>query len=137
MKRHPVAEDWATARAALWAWMSLRRIRRLLPSAGLEAVVAPPPRLPAGAGRGVRVVLDRTPATCLERALVLQRWFLSQGRPHDVILGVAPAGGTTAAHAWLEGLDPDDHGFTEIHRLGPPPGSIHQRQAARAVGAEE
>jgi hypothetical protein len=131
-----VADDWATARAAWWAWLSLRRVKRLLPSAGVEAVVAPPPRLPACAERGVWVVLDRSPATCLERALVLQRWFLSQGRSHDVVLGVAPVGETAAAHAWLDGLDPEDHGFAEIYRLVPPPVGPSM-PGARAAAAEQ
>jgi transglutaminase superfamily protein len=65
-------------------------------------------------------VLRRRNATCLERSLILQRWYAAQGAPHDVVIGVtAPAGGFTA-HAWLDGdSDEGAHEFHEIHRLRP------------------
>ena len=40
--------------------------------------VPPPPRGPACAVRGVLAALRRWPTSCLERALVLQRWHAAQ-----------------------------------------------------------
>ena len=66
-------------------------------------------------------VLDRGPDTCLTRALVLQRWYASHGRRHDVVIGVAGPGTEFEAHAWLDG---DETGagdrFTELLRRPPP-----------------
>jgi hypothetical protein len=78
--------------------------------------VPPPPSLPEGAARGVFAVLRRTSPTCLERALVLQRWQAAHGASRDVVIGVtAPAAGF-AAHAWLEG-DEDGREYAELARL--------------------
>jgi hypothetical protein len=75
-----------------------------------------PPSLPDGAARGVLAVLRRTSPTCLERALVLQRWLVAHGISRDVIIGVtAPAAGF-AAHAWLEG-DEDGREYAELAQL--------------------
>jgi len=64
----------------------------------------------------VAAVLARRPASCLERALVLQRWDAAHGRPRDVVIGVtSPA--DFSAHAWLDG-DPAGAGpFQELLRL--------------------
>jgi hypothetical protein len=60
--------------------------------------------------------LWRTSPTCLERALVLQRWLAAHGSPYDVVIGVtAPADGF-AAHAWLDGED-DARAYAELTRL--------------------
>jgi hypothetical protein len=78
--------------------------------------VADPPPLPAAATRGVSAVLRRSSPTCLERALVLQRWLAAHGCARDVVIGVtAPADGF-AAHAWLDG---EVHGrdYAELTRL--------------------
>ena len=62
---------------------------RDLASHGLDGThVLPPPRLPAGARRGVMAILRRRPSTCLERALVLQRWDAAHGAASDVVIGV-------------------------------------------------
>lgn len=119
MRRPP---DLATIRAAWWAYRSLRRARRALRTSGLEELALDdPPDLPASASRGVRVVLRREPSTCLERALVLQRWHAAHGQPLDVIVGVAGSGPSFRAHAWLE----NETGtaattpFTELRRVKP------------------
>ena len=106
-------------RAAWWTWWALRRARQRLPRDGLATVVPPPPTLPPGARRGVYAVLRRQPATCLERALVLQRWLAAQGEPHDVVVGVSRATGDFAAHAWLdsEAGAVEAEGFDELLRL--------------------
>ena len=110
-----------TVRAAWWAIVSLRRARRDLKRHGLQgAHVPPPPRLPASAGAGVRAVVRRKPSTCLERALVLQRWEAAHGAAADVIIGVQGAH-DFRAHAWLETMpDAPDGTFQEILRLPAP-----------------
>lgn len=112
----------ATLRAALWALVAHARVRRQLRRGELMAVSVPaPPRgVSQDATRGVTGTLRRRKASCLERALVLQRWYAAQGVRRSVIIGVkAPAEGF-AAHAWLEG-DPAETGesFRELHRLAP------------------
>jgi hypothetical protein len=113
--------DLPTLRAAWWAHRSLRAIRSGLQRDGLQYAAVPlPPALPARAGRGVHAVLRREPNTCLERALVLQRWEASQGAGRDVVVGVTgPA--SFAAHAWLAG-EPDGTAspYAELMRLPPP-----------------
>ncbi len=115
--------DLPTLRAAVWTARALRTTRRGLERNGLDGTrVAPPPRLPAEARRGVLAVIRRRPSTCLERALVLQRWEASHGAGADVVIGVpGPGGDSFVAHAWLEtmpdGASPDYH---EIHRIPAP-----------------
>lgn len=79
------------------------------------------PPLPASAGRGTSAVLRRLPATCLERAVVLQRWRAAHGERHDVVIGVRGSQEEFRAHAWLDdespGLDAGD--FRELVRLRP------------------
>lgn len=109
---HPV-----TLRAAWWTARSLRRTRRELRRRAVTDVrVAAPPRLPEGAARGVSAVLRRTSPTCLERALVLQRWLAEHGSARDVIIGVTAPSDGFAAHAWLDGEE-HGHDYAELTRL--------------------
>jgi hypothetical protein len=83
-------------------------------------MVPPSPALPVGSTRAVLGVIRRQPATCLERALVLQRWLADRGEPYEVIIGVA-TGEKFEAHAWL----PFEAGsrtarFSELTRLPAP-----------------
>jgi hypothetical protein len=48
-------------------------------------------------------------ATCLERSLIMQRWLMAIGRPHDVLIGVKAPRETTIAHAWLDHEDALGH----------------------------
>ena len=73
---------------------------------------------PASARAGVIAVVRRRPSTCLERALVLQRWEADHGAGRDVIIGVRGPGDAFRAHAWLETV-PD--GAARHHRGDPPP----------------
>lgn len=113
--------DVPTLRAALWTRRALHRVHVDLKANGLSysPVPAPPP-LPSHARRGVHAVLRRQQSTCLERALVLQRWCAANGDARDVI--VAVRGGTVdfAAHAWVDG-EPDGaaDSFEELIRLAP------------------
>ena len=112
----------STLRAAAWAFLALRRARRDLAAHGLGGThVAPPPRLPASARPGVLAVVRRRPSTCLERALVLQRWETDHGAGADVVIGVKGPGEGFRAHAWLETMPDGPPGtFQEILRLPAP-----------------
>jgi hypothetical protein len=97
-------------------------VRRGLARDGLDgAHVKPPPRLPASARRGVFAAMRRRESTCLERALVLQRWEAAQGAPSDVIIAVGKPTDAFGAHAWLESLpDGDIQAYAELMRLPAP-----------------
>ncbi len=107
--RWSVLRRWRPAdlRAAGWAWRALRGVRRHLPTRPLEQVEVPP--APAGdprTRRAVESVLRTRHATCLERSLVVQRWWSGQGVAVDLVVAVTAPGQGFHAHAWLES-DPD------------------------------
>jgi len=106
-------------RSMWWAAHALAGVRRSLRHSALpEVTVASPPVLPAEALRGVRFVLRRRGATCLQRALVLQAWHAAQGSPREIVIGVAGRSDAFSAHAWLEGDSGEQsRGFDELIRL--------------------
>ena len=109
-------------RAAAWTWRAVRSARRQLRRSGYEGLRLPAvPGVPASASRGVDAVLRRLPSTCLERAVVLQRWRAAQGDPHDVVVGVRGTRERFRAHAWLDDERPgaETEGFEELVRLRP------------------
>ncbi len=68
----------------------------------------------------MRAVLRRQSPTCLERALVLQRWHAAHGDDFDVIVGVTGTAEEFRAHAWLENEEREQVGleaFRELRRL--------------------
>lgn len=117
--------DLAALRTAYWALRARQRVRRQLLVGGLDAVRLPDP--PAGS-----TGLDRTPvvhavlrtvgASCLERALVRQRWYAGRRVSRVLVVGVTAPSDGFHAHAWLDG-DPDDapDGMVELLRRPPPP----------------
>jgi hypothetical protein len=96
-------------RAAWWAVFALRRLRGEISELGLEAQVPPPPELAPEGLRGVEAALRRRRATCLERSLILQRWLLAHGDPHEILIGVNGGADRIEAHAWIDGYDPEAH----------------------------
>lgn len=115
------------ARAAGWSgrawWQARRQLRR---RRLVDIAVRTPPPHPSGHGRGsVLATLALLRASCLERAVVLQRWDAADGRRRDLLIGVTRAGGRTRGHAWLEGEDPRG-AFTVIHRRPAPAGPAHR-----------
>jgi hypothetical protein len=79
-----------------------------------------PPVLPPHSERGVRAVLRRRRATCLERSLVLQQWLVARGDPRDLVIGVIGPSDGFKAHAWLDGEDdrhPGTAPFRELTRI--------------------
>jgi len=109
-------------RGLLWAWRSASDARtHLRVEGGVSAPVRPPPTLPVRSLRGVRWGLRLRHASCLERSLVLQRWFLAHGQEREVVVGVAVDGTTTLAHAWLAGEEHlNDREYTEMTRVPAP-----------------
>ena len=105
----------------LWAVRALWRTRRQLRSAPVADLDLPgPPIGGAGGLRTVERVLATQGASCLETALVTQRWLAAQGLGRDVLIGVSPPGEGFRAHAWLDDPEVDiDPGLTEIHRVRP------------------
>jgi hypothetical protein len=67
----------------------------------MEVRVAPP-TLPATAVRGVEAVLRRSRPTCLQAALVRQRWLRAHGVLRDLVIGVTAPSEGFRSHAWLE-----------------------------------
>jgi Transglutaminase-like superfamily len=113
------APDIATLRAAAWASQAIGRLRRVLKETPVDAVrLEQPPELPAGAVRGARLAFRLRRATCLERALVLQRWHASHGSRRDVVIAVRAGERPFEAHAWLDGEpDPAASSFSELMRV--------------------
>lgn len=109
-------------RAGVWAAKAVRSARRQLKTGAeinqvrLEAV----PKLSSEAEGGVRQITRRLDATCLERAVVLQRWHAAHGRKKALVVGVTPPSSGFRAHAWLEGEDQSERGFVEFLRYDPP-----------------
>jgi hypothetical protein len=113
----------AGIRAAWWALTGLHHIRRSLARTGLAgAGVSPPPAgLPPGARRGALLVLVAARASCLERALLLQRWEAAHGAPAAVVIGVSGPAEGFRAHAWLESApERGSDAYTEILRIPAP-----------------
>jgi hypothetical protein len=83
--------------------------------------VPEPPALPPSASRGVETWLRVSRHTCLEGALVRQRWLAAHGVMRDVVIGVTAPADAFAAHAWLDlgapsaAADP----WLELTRLAP------------------
>lgn len=113
--------DIATLRAAWWAQRALLDVRRQLRRRRLDDVtLSPPPQLPPHAERGASALLRRRRHSCLEGALVQQRWLAAHGDPRDVVIGVGAPGPAFGAHAWLDGDPAGDHAsFRELRRLHP------------------
>ncbi|MBJ7472986.1 MAG: lasso peptide biosynthesis protein [Solirubrobacteraceae bacterium] len=115
----------AAGRGWLWARSALRVVRAEVRDDGLGVAVPPPPTVRRGSLRGARLALRRDSASCLEKSLVIQRWYASSGIALDVIVGVRHPDlkdGPTA-HAWVEHFDADcSDRFAEIRRVQAPAG---------------
>lgn len=81
-----------------------------------------------GTLRGARAALRRDRATCLERSLIVQRWWASKGVALDVLVGVRLPGaaggdGDATAHAWVDRWDADcSDRYAVIRRVSAPDG---------------
>jgi hypothetical protein len=109
----------ATLKAFWWADRALRATRQGLRSGRMFGLALPKvPRLPEGGTRGVEARLRLRGHTCLEQALVRQRFLASQGAPRDVVIGVQSSCTGFVAHAWVDGEDdPAARQFVELTRL--------------------
>jgi len=107
------------ARRDRWTGQALTMVRCQLASGGLEQVELPGPG-PAFMARDVEATLDGTSASCLERALVRQRFYAAHGWPRDLVIGVSPPGQNFHAHAWLAGDFRAEDALPEILRRPAP-----------------
>jgi Transglutaminase-like superfamily len=110
-----------TLLAAGWANRALHSVRSQLAVGKLSQVkVPPPPKLPASARRGVEAVLRLRAHTCLEGAMVRQRWLANHDVQRDVVIGVTAGKEEFLAHAWVDGeADAATGCFRELTRLSP------------------
>lgn len=104
---------WRRFRPGVFAWLDagLADVRRGLGTEGINAgsrLPDPPYAAPWLTGL-VAFRLAMQHATCLERSLIMQRWLMAIGRPHDVLIGVKSPRETTIAHAWLDHEDSRGH----------------------------
>jgi Transglutaminase-like superfamily len=67
----------------------------------------------------MEAALSRLQATCLEAAVVRQRWLAAHGDLRDIVIGVLPSGlRDNPAHAWVDGTDSRAaSAYLELHRL--------------------
>jgi hypothetical protein len=112
---------WRRFRPAVFAWLDagLADVRRSLRTEGIDARsrLSDPPYAARWLTGPVAIRLAMQHATCLERSLIMQRWLMAIGRPHDVLIGVRSPRETTVAHAWLD--HEDSRGHHVLMRLPP------------------
>lgn len=108
-----------------WARRSVAVIRADVRRDGLDVAVPPPGVTGPGSLKGARAALRLERASCLERSLVIQRWWSSNDIALDVIIGVRHPTRHDGApgHAWVEYYDEDcSDRFAEIRRVPAPAG---------------
>jgi hypothetical protein len=97
---------WGRFRPAVFTWLDsgLVEVRKSLQTDGLDArsKLPDPPYASRWLTGLMRVRLAMQHATCLERSLIMQRWLMATGQPHDLLIGVRSPRETTIAHAWLD-----------------------------------
>ncbi|MGI8760854.1 MAG: nucleotidyltransferase family protein [Jatrophihabitantaceae bacterium] len=127
--RRAVRPDLDRAVATWWALRALRSVKGQLhhDAAPTHLRVLPVPVRFAGRpevitarSSTVDAVLELAGASCLESAVVRQRWCAAAGHLPDVVVGVALPESGLRAHAWLDG-DRVAGGFTELTRYPSPP----------------
>jgi hypothetical protein len=109
----------STWRVAWWATRSFLSARNQLRHGVAYPVIGPPPSTPRSAGIGMEAAMSRVRATCLEAAVVRQRWLAAHGDALDIIIGVSTSRlGDQPAHAWVDGTDPRAAAsYVELHRF--------------------
>jgi hypothetical protein len=104
--RRTLRPAWRRCRPAVFAWLDagLRDVRGSLKTEGIDARsrLPDPPYATRWLTGLVSAWLAMQRATCLERSLIMQRWLMATGQPHDVLIGVRSPRETTIAHAWLD-----------------------------------
>lgn len=110
-------------RSAVWTVRALRTARTELARRGLDTIRLPsPPSRSRNADQDIVLrVLRRRRATCLERSLVLQRWYAHHQVRRTLVIGVTAPSAGFHAHAWLDGdTDAEREAMVEILRRAPP-----------------
>ncbi|MFN8187564.1 MAG: lasso peptide biosynthesis B2 protein [Gaiellales bacterium] len=108
-------------RTLRWAVRCSVVLRRGVRSVPLERVVVPPrPDVPNAAKHLAMTYLRYIERNCLIRSLIRREWYVSQGMPRTIVIGVRGKGRDFVAHAWLDG-DPASwyEGFDELARFPP------------------
>ncbi|MDQ8046077.1 MAG: lasso peptide biosynthesis protein [Solirubrobacteraceae bacterium] len=106
-----------------WARSAVAAMRRQVRTDGLDVTVIAPTSVAPGTLRGARIALRLDRASCLERSLVIQRWWAANGVSLDVIVGVRHPRLTEGdlAHAWVDRYDADcSDRYPEIRRVKSP-----------------
>jgi Transglutaminase-like superfamily len=111
----PVAGPaWRRHRPAVFVWLDrgLADVRKSLQADGIDQArsrLTDPPYAMRWLTFLVAARLSMQRATCLERSLIMQRWLMATGQPHDLLIGVRSPRETTIAHAWLDHEDSMSH----------------------------
>jgi hypothetical protein len=104
--RPVVRPVWRRLRPAAFAWLdtALAEVRKGLQTEGIDvrSRLRDPPHASRWLTGLMHVRLAMQHATCLERSLIMQRWLMATGQPHDLLIGVRSPRETTIAHAWLD-----------------------------------
>jgi Transglutaminase-like superfamily len=96
----------------VWVDRGLADVRRSLQADGIDQArsrLTDPPYAIRWLTFLVVARLSMQHATCLERSLIMQRWLMANGQPHDLLIGVRSPRETTIAHAWLDHEDSMSH----------------------------
>ncbi len=91
--RPAAAPAWRRFRPGVFAWLDagLVDVRASLKTDGIDARsrLPDPPYATHWLTGLIAARLAMQRATCLERSLIMQRWLMAIGRPHDVLIGVS------------------------------------------------
>lgn len=114
--------DLDTLAVARWTWRAHRSSReQLRTDDGLRTLQLPPPPFVRPVDRAAtQLVLRARRATCLEKAVTLQRFDAAAGRPRTLVVGVTSPRAGFRAHAWLDGDPQSDPDLQEILRQEAP-----------------
>lgn len=114
------SKGWHAAVGFIWGVRAIRTARSQLRPGGLSVSLPRPSTASTTGIRGVRLASRVLRATCLERAMVMQRWYQAMGSEVAVVIGVASTEGATVAHAWLEGEErTESWPYVEMTRVPP------------------
>ncbi len=105
------------ARTLLWSVRMVGRVRKQLPQRPFsEVVLSTPPALDVRSRSAMNAGLRLRRASCLERALLRQRFDAANGVQRTLIIAVTSPADGFRAHSWLEGDRQQDTSMREIVR---------------------
>ena len=105
------------ARTLLWSLRMVGRIREQVPQRSFRDIaLSAPPALDRRSRSAVNAGLRLRRATCLEQALLRQRFDAANGVDRTLIIAVSSPANGFRAHSWLEGEPQRDQSLREIVR---------------------